>query len=49
LVLLNDNKTFCARNTWVDGQQAVEDILYLLLNEQWVLEPILEDGPPDEI
>jgi hypothetical protein len=49
LVLLNDNKTFCARNTWVDGQQAVEDILYLLLNEQWILEPILEDGPPDEI
>jgi hypothetical protein len=36
---------FCARNTWSDGKHAVEDILNLLLTEQWILEPIQADTP----
>lgn len=43
IVLLNEGQAFCARNTWWDGKQAVEDIINLLLNTQWVLEPVTED------
>ena len=44
LVQLEDG-WFCARNTWNDGQHAVQDIINLLLTKQWVLEPIQVDKP----